>query len=76
MDPTLVDIVEVRQIVYTTNDTKQLRPPGWETAFTVSAILGDSSGGSMGMIINLYSFMMNRRGATTASSNSSRISGW
>ena len=59
MDPALVDVVEVRQTEFLKNDTKKLRPPGWETSFTVCAMLCDSVDGRMMATMNLHSFMMN-----------------
>jgi len=59
LDPALIDVIEVRQTEYLTNDTKKLRPPGWESSFTVCARLGDSDGGRCDMIMNLHSFRMN-----------------
>ena len=59
LDPALIDVIEVRQTEYLTNDTKKLRPPGWESSFTVCALLGDSVGGRLAVTMNLHSFMMN-----------------
>ena len=59
LDPMLLDIAEVYKDERLENTTRQVRPPGWETAFSVQAVLGGKDGSQETVRINLFSFVMN-----------------
>jgi hypothetical protein len=58
-DPQLLDILEVYTTKRLSNDTRAVRPPGWEDAFAVSCLLGDAHGGSVRTGIRLRALAMN-----------------
>ena len=60
MDPMLLDIVEVSKDERFENTTRHVRPPAWESAFTVAALLGSKDGSERIVHINLFSFVMNQ----------------
>lgn len=57
-DPQLIDIKNIYQRSCLENNTRLARPPAWESAFDVLALLGGADG-AVTEIINLFSFMMN-----------------
>ena len=59
LDPMLLHIAEVCKEERLENTTRQVRPPGWETAFSVQAVLGGKDGSQETVRINLFSFVMN-----------------
>lgn len=60
LDPPLIDIKEVRKERRLENATRLARPPGWQSAFTVHAVLGGAEGSSAAVHINMFNFMMNQ----------------
>ena len=60
LDPVLLHIAEVYKEDRLENTTRQVRPPSWETAFTVHAVLGGKDGSQETVRINLFAFVMNQ----------------
>ena len=60
LDPVLLDITEVYKEERLENTTRHVRLPGWETAFTVQAVLGGKDGSQETVCINLFAFVMNQ----------------
>ena len=60
-DPQLIDILEAFKGKRLTNDTRAVRPAGWENALTVHCLLGDDHGGSVCAPIRYGSLVMNPR---------------
>jgi hypothetical protein len=58
-DPLLLDIVEVRKNFRLEKVGRLTRPPEWESAFTVLAVLAAPDGTHKTVGINLFAFMMN-----------------
>ena len=59
LDPMLLDIIEVHKMERLEDVTRQARPSGWETAFSVEAVLGGKDGSQATVRINLFAFVMN-----------------
>ena len=59
LDPILLDIAEVYKTDLLENASRQVRPPGWESAFIVQAVLGGEDGSQETVGINLLAFVMN-----------------
>ena len=60
LDPELLDIAEIDKHGQLENDARHVRPPAWESAFTVHAVLGGPSASKAKVPINLFSFLMNK----------------
>ena len=60
LDPVLLDIIEVHKTERLEKATRQARPSGWETAFSVAAVLGGKDGSQATVRINLFAFVMNQ----------------
>jgi len=59
LDPMLFDIIERHKMERLEDVTRQARPSGWETAFSVEAVLGGKDGSQATVRINLFAFVMN-----------------
>ena len=58
-DPRLLDILEVHKKKRLVNDTRAVRPAGWENALSVACLLGDANGDSVRASIRFEAFVMN-----------------
>ena len=58
-DPHLLDILEVHKTKRLVNDTRAVRPAGWENALSVACLLGDANGDSVRASIRFGAFVMN-----------------
>ena len=58
-DPVLIRVNSIYKHEMLTNRTRHVRPPAWESAFTVSVALGGIADSTVETSIDLFSFMMN-----------------
>ena len=58
-DPQLLDILEVCKTKRLANDTRAVRPAGWENAFSVDCLLGGANGDSVRCAIGFGALVMN-----------------